>query len=371
MIIAPNEKVSPRDMSSADLGRLQEIYRSVLPFGGQERHSQLAGFLADVPQRVRGLLLDRVNVVGNPLDVAGGVVVQLIRAGQPVAGREALGYFVRALGGQVVDAADREWLSGLFDRYALDAAVSGEALPGDAWRGGGLPASDYEVIVRENTLQPVYYLEAALAASRAVVRLMGATGWGTGFLVGEGLVMTCAHVIANLQDLHRTFVFFNYQLDPAGRPVPGRTVVPVADGAFFASPKTELDFALFEVRPEEVPADARPLGFRAQPAEVGERVSIVQHPGGGYKMFSMRNNLVEYADARVLQYTTSTLKGSSGAPVLDEGLRVVGVHHRGSENLVEPVSGARFARNQGSTAPAILERLAADAPELRDRLTVE
>jgi len=37
---------------------------------------------------------------------------------------------------------------------------------------------------------------------------------------------------------------------------------------------------------------------------------------------SMQNNFVAYADRQVLQYTTTTLPGSSGAPVFDDDFQV-------------------------------------------------
>ena len=67
--------------------------------------------------------------------------------------------------------------------------------------------------------------------------------------------------------------------------------------------------------------------------------------------------------------TTSTLKGSSGAPVLNDQLEVVGVHNKGGDRVLEPVSGARFNRNEGSAAGAILDDLHARSPAILDRFT--
>ena len=58
------------------------------------------------------------------------------------------------------------------------------------WRGQANPAAVQEKIIGENTLRDVRLLELALEASRAVVRIITADSLGSGFLVGEGLIMT-------------------------------------------------------------------------------------------------------------------------------------------------------------------------------------
>ncbi|MBK7918080.1 MAG: trypsin-like peptidase domain-containing protein [Chloroflexi bacterium] len=62
---------------------------------------------------------------------------------------------------------------------------------------------------------------------------------------------------------------------------------------------------------------------------------MIQHPGGHYKKISMQNNFVAFADARYLQYLTSTEPGSSGSPVFDNDFLVIGIHHSGGM-LPEP-----------------------------------
>ena len=46
--------------------------------------------------------------------------------------------------------------------------------------------------------------------------------------------------------------------------------------------------------------------------DVGDTVFIIQHPNGGPKQIAMAGNQVAYVDARLIQYTTDTLPGSSG-----------------------------------------------------------
>lgn len=91
-----------------------------------------------------------------------------------------------------------------------------------------------------------------------------------------------------------------------------------------------LDFAVARV--DEVAGRAS-LPVARQPLAIRQGdvvpLNIIQHPGGQPKRIAIRNNLATAADARELRYFTSTLGGSSGAPVLDDSWRAVGLH-RGS-----------------------------------------
>lgn len=98
-----------------------------------------------------------------------------------------------------------------------------------------------------------------------------------------------------------------------------------------------------------------------------DRVAIIQHPGGHLKKISMQNNFIAYADANVVQYTTSTLPGSSGSPVFDDEFKVVAIHHSGGM-LVEPGTQQRYLRNAGTSMIAVLKDMQANAPEIYARL---
>jgi V8-like Glu-specific endopeptidase len=73
----------------------------------------------------------------------------------------------------------------------------------------------------------------------------------------------------------------------------------------------------------------------------------------------MAGNRVEYVDDRLVQYTTDTLPGSSGAPVFDWQWRLVALHHSGGD-LREPETGEEHFRNEGILLRAILA--AVDVP---------
>jgi V8-like Glu-specific endopeptidase len=98
-----------------------------------------------------------------------------------------------------------------------------------------------------------------------------------------------------------------------------------------------------------------------------DRVAIIQHPGGHLKKISMQNNFVAYADANVVQYTTSTLPGSSGSPVFDDDFQVIAIHHSGGR-LLEPGTKQRYLRNAGTSMIAVLNDMKSNAPGIYTRL---
>jgi Trypsin-like peptidase domain len=94
-----------------------------------------------------------------------------------------------------------------------------------------------------------------------------------------------------------------------------------------------------------------PLG--AALVAVGDRVNIIQHPGGQPKQIAMRDNLVQYVGGGIVQYVTSTLPGSSGSPVLTDSWQVCALHHAGG-TLPEPTTSRLFFRNEGIMVADIL-----------------
>jgi len=96
-------------------------------------------------------------------------------------------------------------------------------------------------------------------------------------------------------------------------------------------------------------------------------VNIIQHPAGRPKEISFQSNFVEYTGGNVVQYVTSTLNGSSGSPVFNDGWEVVALHHAGG-NIPEPTTQKRYFRNEGILAEKILFDL---PPKIREMLNVE
>jgi V8-like Glu-specific endopeptidase len=315
-------------------------------------------------------LISILDLEGDPRGVATEVLAKAARFGQLDYGRPALGVFLSSIQDDLDDNA-ASFITELFQKYPLDAQPV-RARPVVSWKDSD--DDPIEKIIGENTLLPIGVLEAALAAARAVVRIrvkpVAGPGWlGTGFLVARNLIMTCHHVIPDRAALGSATCEFNYQLDAAGREVPVTEARPDREGRFHTD--TELDFSVLELETAVASDLATPLRLAAKVIREGQRVAIIQHPGGRPKEISMHRNRVAYVDQRVVQYVTSTEAGSSGSPVFDNATyQVVAVHNKGG-NLPVPGTHGSYLRNEGSSARAILERLKALDMDAYRELTAE
>lgn len=199
-----------------------------------------------------------------------------------------------------------------------------------------------ERIIEGNDLLGVNYLAIGARRARSVCRIhlrnsAGRTiGFGTGFLVGPGVVMTNHHVISGTEDARYALAEFDYEYDADGV---DQTVVafpilitppPIANQA--------LDFCLVAVAPTSLDGKRSieefgwlPLNAAPGKAIVGEYLTIIQHPGGERKQVCVRENkLLKYDESgSTLWYKTDTVGGSSGSPVFNETWQVVAIHHSG------------------------------------------
>ena len=201
-----------------------------------------------------------------------------------------------------------------------------------------------ERIIGRNMLMEVNYLAAGERAARSVGRVIirdgenRSQGFGTGFLIAPGLLLTNNHVLSSREVAAASQVEFNYQRGLDGRLEPTSVFNLDVDRCFVTSPLKELDFTLVGVA--ETSADGHLLnafgylGLNAANDEVlaGECVSIIQHPKGDPKQVALRKNeVIKLPDDedRFLHYQTDTNPGSSGSPVFNDGWEVVALHHSG------------------------------------------
>ena len=326
----------------------------------RDRRRLVEGALEGSPRSAA--ILASLDLEGSARVAAVEVVKLLADFGQVAYGKEALGVFLNYLQGTVGDE-QAELIAELFARYPLhDVAAIRNRLVGP-WRGTESPADLREKIIGEDTLRDVSMLELALEAARAVVRIGLPNGAGSGFMIAADLVMTNHHVIGTREEATQAEFTFNYQLDRAGKACEPVTVAALTDAVFHTS--AALDYSVIQLC--EPPDFGAPLTLRAALGRRDERVSIIQHPGGHFKKISMQNNFVAYADRQVLQYTTTTLPGASGAPVFDDAFRVVAIHREGGV-LQEPGSARLFLRNGGTSMIAVLADLEERAPAIHARL---
>jgi len=350
----------PVQLDQHDFRRLTRIVEKLPGFGNvRDRRRLVAGALEGAPKT--DVILALLDLDGAPMVVSVEVVRELSRFGRVAYGKEALGVFLNYIQPSTGDE-DSDFILDLFQKYPLDTPASPSRLI-DRWRGPDSLADVQEKIIGEDTLRHIYILNLALEAEKAVVHLRTPSGMGTGFAIAPNILMTNNHVIASRETAEQTEYTFNYQLDINGKECQIQTVQALPEGAFYTN--AELDYTIITLK--DAPDFGSPLILKNQQMLPDDRVAIIQHPGGHLKKISMQNNFVAYADNKVVQYTTSTLPGSSGSPVFDNEFKVVAIHHSGGM-LPEPSTQRRYLRNAGTSMIAVLKDLQTNAPEMYARL---
>lgn len=168
---------------------------------------------------------------------------------------------------------------------------------------------------------------------------------GTGWLISSNFLITNYHVIENRdeyndenildEDLQKQVInskvhFFFDQEGLEGK------LVDVSELIVFDKDPTK-DFAVLKLSgsPKDIsflPVSNKKVILPEPNQTVQGRVikplavNIIQHPGGGPKRVTLRNNLVYSAEYPLLHYYTDTLGGSSGSPVFDDSWQVIGLH---------------------------------------------
>lgn len=215
-----------------------------------------------------------------------------------------------------------------------------------------------ERLLGDSDLIDAGFLQRGAIASRAIGRVhaLSATerAYGTGFLVSPGLLITNHHVLPSAQDAARSFVEFDYQAGLNGLPLTAHAFVLQPDRCFVTH--APLDFTLVAVAPRSGSGiDLSRFGF-LPPIEtegkvlIGEKVNIIQHPGGEPKQLAMRKNEIIDLLEEFVHYETDTGPGSSGAPVFNDQWEVVALHHSGVP--ATDAEGHYVARDDSRWTPA-------------------
>lgn len=101
----------------------------------------------------------------------------------------------------------------------------------------------------------------------------------------------------------------------------------------------ELDFAIVPLL-EPAPADIQPVAFASQLIQPRERLFIVHHPIGMPKMLTQFGCAAHpsMSETTQLRHRCDTLGGSSGAPIFNQSMQIVGIHHRSGLTPNDPSS---------------------------------
>lgn len=259
-----------------------------------------------------------------------------------------------------VDDIVRVALSDYPDNDALQQAAAGAPPPPPLaapeptdWHGPRGPTLE-KIIGSESTLVPISYLEIGLARSRSVVKVRRADGGaGTGFLISGDMLITNNHVLPDAAVARSATALFNYQETASGlsATVDERRLAP--DAWFRTSVEDDWSAVRVDGNPQ---ATWGALDLAPTTVKTGDRVNIIQHPGGLQKRVSIYSNVVAFVGGNRVQYLTDTEPGSSGSPVFDKEWNVVALHHSGGW-LSEPGAqdpNRHFYRNEGILIDAVI-----------------
>jgi len=255
-------------------------------------------------------------------------------------------------------------------------------------------------IGERNNILSGEFLEIGILAARAVCKISRGVTTGTGFLVGEGVVLTNHHVIEEAGHAREALFEFLYDDNTIG--TPRNSVAYVADTDRFFYSDEDLDFCFVALRQTDGSPALGSFGWLPLlPDEgkilIGHPVNIIQHPNGLQKRvvvhdstFTMIRNGGELDP--YCWYSGDTESGSSGAPVMNSRWEAIALHHKAvpatdknghvldvdgkliaKERLDDPDTRVKWIANEGIRVSRIVGRLKAAAleggyAEIRERL---
>ena len=247
-------------------------------------------------------------------------------------------------------------------------------------REGMLPRSDIfsiERIIGDNNLFQVNYLSRGRSAARSVGRISVVNsygiprGYGSGFLVAPGLLLTNHHVLKDRSLIENSYLLMDYEYDEENGLCQTERF-EFTDDIFVTN--ANLDFTFVSVASKSrLGKSLQEYGHLRLIKETGkaikhEPMSVIQHANGLPKQIAMRDSVVLGRKSDFIYYTTDTNSGSSGSPVLNDQWFPVGLHHRAVPDFNRPNS---FVCNRGIRISSIinyLESVGRD-PQAREILT--
>jgi Trypsin-like peptidase domain/MAP3K TRAFs-binding domain len=204
----------------------------------------------------------------------------------------------------------------------------------------GAVVTDLEAIFGTDKMVTLKWYKQGLEQCNSVARVeqRNGKGHGTGWLVQaadffpsrEGvLLLTNAHVVS---DIPNPFAIFpdNCQVNfqAIGQ------VFEVEDKVVWTSTYTKFDATFLTLKGKPRAEPLRIHKRAMQLAEPPPRLYTIGFPGGRDLEISLQDNYLLAVNEGLLHYRTPTEKGSSGSPIFEpEDWRVVGLHHKGSEEM--------------------------------------
>lgn len=222
------------------------------------------------------------------------------------------------------------------------------------------------MLTAKTNLKPIMWLSEGMTAADSVGIVRNPEGLGTGFIVGQGYLLTCAHVIPRRELAAQSKISFDYR--EGIRSDPEEVTFSLDAGTYISSPETDLDYALVKIRPtsdtKSISISTRrrlrvEAGFQATSKQADVLLMSIQHPLGGKMSVGIGGDALLEVRGHELYHQVNTEKGSSGAPIFDHTWKVVGLHNSGL-TLAEggfPIGpgGSPMAANRATLMSAILQ----------------
>jgi V8-like Glu-specific endopeptidase len=197
-----------------------------------------------------------------------------------------------------------------------------------------------------------------MACERAVCRVEG-DKYGTGFLIGPGLVITCYHVVDVAAKTPakppNVRLRFDYKRKTNGKTVQNGKEYSLVSGKKWlaaASPAEALDFALLRVsgKPEngsvagQAGAPVRgQIGLSTAKFQKGDPFFVIQHPSAEPLKFAA--GAVKATRGHEVVHTANTAEGSSGAPGFTSNWELIAVHGKGGDKANGAIRFAHILEN--------------------------
>jgi len=194
--------------------------------------------------------------------------------------------------------------------------------------------------------QDTYILDMLTDLAASVVRITkNGSPLGTGFLVGDDVIITNHHVIGSADETKGMLAEFDFELD--------RQMIPKRSSSFRLNPTkffltssldvqqnvpfSGLDFTLVALDPlgingEQLAQKFKPIFLDGNLGKIikGESCVIIQHPSGLPKKIVLKDTAFFSESGTRMVYETDTLPGSSGSMVVALGTgTIVALHHAG------------------------------------------